>query len=269
MTILHSMYTRVTRLSSIPLLLLSSLPAHAVTIIQEQSLGFSNIVDNTISCVAPAGSIGAGNCKVVGGFSVAQAGTLGPTFDAFDAALGTLNSVTFSYNVNTGGVWISRPESSLLSTSTDFNYASGISVSLENLRQGLTGTGIAVDSTSRSASFNYRVNQVTDSWNLFLSGSQTFDPFLFTYIDGVTTELTAGYVTAKLHYNLVAALDGLGLDCELGTASCGTTNRITSLSGTKFTLTYDYTPQAVVPAPAAIWLFASGLIALTSITRRK
>jgi len=256
----------VPQLASVLLLQITSLSAHSVIITQNQFLGFSNIVDNDISCVAPVASAGSGSCKVFDGFNVAQAGTSGPAFNAFDSALGTLNNVTFSYNLQTGGVWISRPESSLFSASTDFNYVSGITLSLDDLRPGLSGTRASVDSQSRSASFNYRVNQVTDSWSVFLTGSQNFDPYLFTYIDGVTTEPQAQFVTATLHYNLFAKLNGQGLDCEVGTAACGTTNRIIYLNSTMFSLTYDYTPH-VVPIPGAAWLLASGLLSLAGVAR--
>ena len=139
---------------------------HAAIITQNQFLGFSNISNNDISCTAPVGPFG--GCFVQVGFDVSQAGTAGPIFNRFDSSLGTLNTVNLSYNLQSGGVWISRPENSILSVSTDFSYRNSILLEWANI--GAFGSVLQrdpIDLATTSGDFNYRVSQETDSWSQY------------------------------------------------------------------------------------------------------
>lgn len=249
---------------------------YAATITQTQFLGVSNIIDRDVSCTGPTnGSIG--GCFAQGMTIAKQASQVfGPIFDRFDRSLGTLNNVNLSYNIETGGTWISRPENSQLSISTDFSYSSQVGLDWlwalpgsSSIRQDRIQVG------STDGDFNYRVNEQIDSWAVTLRNSIDYlpsdeDPFRFFTYDGVTDQ-----IWLQLFYSLTASLDGRGADCAIGTAPCGTTNRITFLRSTRFSLTYDYTPTGTdpppppVPLPSAFWFFGSAAVMGVGLIRRK
>lgn len=249
---------------------------YAATFTQTQFLGVSNVIDRDVSCTGPTnGSIG--GCFVQGMTIAKQASQVfGPIFDRFDRSLGTLNNVNLSYNIETGGTWLSRPENSQLSISTDFSYSSQVGLDWlwalpgsSSLRQDRIQVG------STDGDFNYRVNERTNSWAVTLRNSIDYlpsdeDPFRFFNYNGVTNQ-----IWLQLFYSLTASLDGRGADCSLGTAPCGTTNRITFLRNTRFSLTYDYTPTGTVPPPPAVplpgafWLFGSVAVLGVGFIRRK
>jgi hypothetical protein len=70
-----------------------------------------------------------------------------------------------------------------------------------------------------------------------------------------------GTVTATLNHNGSVSIDS----CD----TCATLDTIGSYSATvRSTITYTFEP-AVVPVPAAAWLFGSGILGLIGIARRK
>jgi len=103
-------------------------------------------------------------------------------------------------------------------------------------------------------------------------GSFNFDPFaeadnIFT-IDGWTLDVTtldAGFAQTATNLLLTGTgvLSGHGFDATVAewSFSVGTTG--------PYSMTATASGIAVVPVPAAVWLFGSGLIGLVAVSRRK
>ncbi len=259
---------------------------YTATIVQNKFVGISNISDPDISCVSGSAIFEPSKqwCWTRTRFSISSGnGSLGFWFNRFDTSLGTLNSVSFTYYLETGGVWIARPENSIFSDSTDFRFRSLVGLYADHFgdkdnvnSRRPTWDGISninttspnrqpsdsdiIDGGETFAKFNLRVSPETRIWRMVLSGTKEYavgPEFLFD------PDSDPGYLFSNIQllliYELNASLVGQDLDCGLGNAPCGATNRITYLRKARLTLTYDYDPPAVVPVPAAVWLFGSAL----------
>ena len=120
------------------------------------------------------------------------------------------------------------------------------------------------------------------SGTLFAAGSST-DPFTSQSL--YTLDITTGVATFVATMNVpdmddfTYASDGFlyGVDSQDGNATdlyridalTGQTFNLGSAGITGFNGISTFEPQATIPIPAAVWLFASGLLGLIGITRRR
>ena len=103
-------------------------------------------------------------------------------------------------------------------------------------------------------------------------GVAATDPFAFGTTIGFTPWATGTYfLTVSSHFN--QAEDTFGN--FITTAGFTSTEHILGTSfgefhGNSFTsFSYEVTAAGVVPVPAAVWLFGSGLLALMGVARRR
>tara|TARA_R110002096_G_scaffold381377_1_gene575233 strand:+ start:1697 stop:2569 length:873 start_codon:yes stop_codon:yes gene_type:complete len=277
------------------LMIITTHAASSAEISFDRFVGLSNIAvsDQTVSCVTVSGGRPAGTCGAGETILASQAPGLGFLFPRFNTSLGTLNQVNLTYNLNTGGVWIGRPEDSFLSLSTDFNFSSVVGLYSDHfgdqsnvddrlptwngvdrsLLRDIAASGLdTIDGGSTSMEFNSRIDSRAEGWSISLNGTRDFaasDAFLF--VEGETPNDLRENVQILLLYQLFASLDGRGEDCNalIAVAPCGATNRITSLTSARITLSYDYDPPTVVPIPATAWLLGSALGFIGLFKRKK
>jgi hypothetical protein len=143
----------------------------------------------------------------------------------------------------------------------DFRYESGFSVygqDLEDPGFPFIGANAEEDAVAVMTSIN---NALDDETTV---PSSAGDPSQNIYYIGVEeeTEGPAGFIGAVGSENLTGGFwDPCTTDCLDGVA----------VTDARDTLTYaDFTEaSAVVPVPAAVWLFGSGLLGLVGMARRK
>jgi len=177
-------------------------------------------------------------------------------FDAFDSALGTLNSVTIDISYE------SISTVSLTNTSTQgqrFSWDSGLDWEFEILAG--SGNFVTADPTALGST----------GGRVTLASGETLD--LGTTTDGNTLSVT---VAAADFANFIGT-GQIGIGCNTFTSSNFSggggnidTNQVTQASCAA-DITYDYagTPAPSIPEPAAVWLIGAGLLGFVGFRAKK
>ncbi len=137
-------------------------------------------------------------------------------------------------------------------TGTDLSNVTDISLST------VFGTGPSDGDTSDVTFLSTGIGGSTESLTLALTGTN------FLTIEGWSFELTSLNIVDQ--NSGLLTLDGTGI---LTGGNFEATNAIWTFSSSSLTGYSMSIATAVVPVPAAVWLFGSGLLGLVGIARRK
>ncbi len=185
-------------------------------------------------------------------------------------------------NSYSAGVWVDGPDSTI-STPDYVNDAASISANMTDMDAGTWVIG-GTAGAYLDLSFNVGVvNGAGDDLKIFLIGSDGQTVNLTIGTETRTFNLPTGSGETGVNDSLYDAFPivGLGIDLDafgssltgpvtefrltIGDRWCGDASTRGSCSGVpSFVGAYN-----VVPVPAAVWLFGSGLIGLVGVARRK
>lgn len=184
-------------------------------------------------------------------------------FDQFDASLGTLNSVTVTYN----GLRIYTRAEADFRDDDWANETAGYQSIYGGMGGSISGAGF---SFSRSSST--RTDTCADGWYATSGAACGTDIYGSYYYPAGTSSTTssASLLTAFTGNGVMVANFNLGGRLYTNETD-GDDGYITYRYGYVYgdgsmTIAYDYTP---VPVPAAAWLFGSALFGLATVGRKR
>jgi len=178
------------------------------------------------------------------------------SFDVSSLAGATINSVTLTMHVNAQG-YLGSPESIGLHEMTlawTESTAGGGGPTSGGGGGAVPNVGDAVWGSHAAA------HDVTASGTAIAQGGGT----IFSFIDGGLITDVQNWVNGGSNFGWMM----IGNESAAGSAKRLTSSEGGNAGTTVPVLTIDYT-ATVVPVPAAVWLFGSGLLGLVGIARRK
>jgi hypothetical protein len=184
-------------------------------------------------------------------------------FERFDPTLGTLTQVEWSVNASLAAHFT---VTSAIGLEFDYDLSAIIKCSIEGIgcedpfsdtkSQAITGFAQSGPFGSSEPKANRTINL------LFVGTNSTNNPLDLNYFTSTT----------PLNLELMAMTSVFVQTCIQSPfgETCVDTQEILEYDGDySGTLNYTYTYDPVVPIPAAVWLFGSGLIGLIGVARRK
>lgn len=198
---------------------------------------------------------------------------------------GFISDGLINFEVATGAYWVGKEDSGFGIQSFGFNLTGaatglvaadvdgstlpsnwGATVNLDSLNQdGLGGFDVTINKTGTMSP--NRQDPLVFSIDLGLDQSTTDDIFdyIANSIAGANGSfLFAAHIAGFVDQNLLEP--DAGADCS---GDAGATEGCNVLTSAWFGTPEGFPPAGVVPVPAAVWLFGSGLLGLVGIARRK